>query len=55
MEGECWLCDGRIKEREGTNVPSFGSDVAVHRRCLEADLSGGSSYREEPADPKPFD
>jgi hypothetical protein len=41
MEGECWLCDGRIKEREGANVPSLG--IAVHRRCLEADLGGGGS------------
>jgi hypothetical protein len=40
MEVECWLCDGRIKDREGANVPSLG--ITVHRRCLEADLGGGA-------------
>jgi hypothetical protein len=42
VENECWLCDGTIREREGANVPSLGS-IAVHRRCLEADLSSSDS------------
>jgi hypothetical protein len=36
MDGECWLCDGKIKAQEGTLVRSLG--IAVHRRCLDADL-----------------
>ena len=53
MEGECWLCDGTIREREGADVPSLG--IAVHRRCLEADLSSGSADWQEPAGPEPLD
>jgi len=53
VEGECWLCDGMIREREGANVPSLG--IAVHRRCLEADLSSGPAEWPEPAAPEPLD
>jgi hypothetical protein len=54
VEGECWLCDGRIRDLEGASVPSLGS-ITVHRRCLEADLSSAVAYGEAAAEPKSLD